>query len=212
MKSKVSLIVPVYNVENYLPKCLESATHQSLKEIICINNGSIDKSGKILEKYAKQDERIYLINQENQGLSNARNSGFSKASGEFVSFLDSDDTMSLDALKKMYQHAKNTSSLLVIGDYKKINLNKSENIYASELKIKPINAYLNGFIRVPACGKLYQKKMLDNHGFSFEDGIYHKDELSTLMSLHFAKDRVSILNEVVYRRLLVKNMHKIWFL
>lgn len=90
---KVSIIVPVYNVENYLRKCLDSIINQTLKniEIICINDGSTDNSLSILEEYASKDERIIVINQENAGVSSARNRGLEIATGEYIAFVDSDD-------------------------------------------------------------------------------------------------------------------------
>ena len=92
---KLSIIVPVYNVADYLPKCLDSLLVQDLSqneyEIIVVNDGSTDNSGKIAEEYSKTYSNIILINQENQGLSGARNTGIQNAKGEYVQFVDSDD-------------------------------------------------------------------------------------------------------------------------
>lgn len=95
---KVSVIIPVYNSAKYLKACLESVVNQSLKEIeiICINDGSTDSSDEILLEYAKNDDRIVYIKQANQGLSITRNNGIKVATGEYIGFLDSDDTISLD--------------------------------------------------------------------------------------------------------------------
>lgn len=95
---KVSIIVPVYNVENYLRKCLDSLINQTLKniEIICINDGSTDNSLSILEEYASKDERIIVINQENAGVSSARNRGLEIATGEYIAFVDADDSVTPD--------------------------------------------------------------------------------------------------------------------
>ena len=100
---KISVIVPVYKVEKFLPKCLESLINQTLKdiEIICINDGSPDNSLKILEEYAKKDSRIKIINQKNAGPSVARNNGMSAASGEYIGFVDSDDWIDLDFYEKL---------------------------------------------------------------------------------------------------------------
>lgn len=101
---KVSVVIPVYNVENYLEECLDSIINQTLKdiEIICINDGSTDASIDILEKYAKADSRIQIFNQNNSGLSAARNRGIELSKGEFVYFIDSDDYLDLNALKELY--------------------------------------------------------------------------------------------------------------
>lgn len=105
---KVTIVVPVYNVEKYLAECLDSLIHQTLREIeiICVNDGSTDGSLKILEAYQKKDERIKVINQKNRGLSIARNVGFDIAKGEYVYFCDSDDYLALNAMEKCYETAK----------------------------------------------------------------------------------------------------------
>ena len=97
-KPIVSIIVPVFNVEKYLEKCLDSLLNQTYKkiEIICINNGSTDKSGEILKQYSKIDDRIVIITQANQGVSVARNEGIKKAKGNYIMFVDSDDWIDKD--------------------------------------------------------------------------------------------------------------------
>lgn len=104
---KVSVVVPVYNVEKYLRDCLESVINQDLKEIeiVCVNDGSEDNSQKILEEYREKDSRIHIIVQENQGPSCSRNVGMCCAKGEYICFLDSDDMLVSNALKEMYEHA-----------------------------------------------------------------------------------------------------------
>ena len=90
---KVSVIIPLYNVENYLKQCLDSVVNQTLKEIeiICINDGSTDNSKQILEDYARKDDRIKIINRKNSGQGVARNVGIKYAKGEYIGFVDSDD-------------------------------------------------------------------------------------------------------------------------
>ena len=93
MPPKVSIIIPVYNVERYLRQCLDSAMNQTLRdiEIICVDDGSTDGSGRILDEYASVDSRFVIVHQANGGLSDARNSGITRATGDFIVFLDSDD-------------------------------------------------------------------------------------------------------------------------
>ena len=116
MVPKISIIIPVYNVELYLEECLDSIINQPLKEIeiICVNDGSTDKSLNILEKYEKKDKRIKIINQENNGLSGARNSGLKIAIGEYVFFIDSDDYILRDSLEKLYIKAKKDNVQILI--------------------------------------------------------------------------------------------------
>ena len=93
MAAKVSVIVPVYNVEKYLKKCLDSLVNQTLKdiEIICVNDGSTDNSLQILQEYANTHPNIVIVDQENQGVSLARNNGIKKAKGGYIGFVDPDD-------------------------------------------------------------------------------------------------------------------------
>ena len=100
----ISVIIPVYNVEKYLRRCLDSViaqTYQNL-EIICVDDGSIDDSGKICDQYAVRDARIKVIHQENQGLSAARNRGIDAADGEYIAFVDSDDYILEDMFERLY--------------------------------------------------------------------------------------------------------------
>ena len=117
---KVSVIIPVYNVEKYLEECLDSVVNQTLKEIeiICINDGSIDNSVKILEKYRDKYSNIKVINQKNLGVGRARNVGVKLAKGEYIFFLDSDDYIEVDALEKCYIEAKQHRLDVVLIDSK----------------------------------------------------------------------------------------------
>jgi len=118
---KVSIIVPVYNVEAYLCRCLESLINQTLKdiEIICINDCSPDNSITILEKYAKKDKRLKIINLEkNQGVSAARNIGLKQASGEYIGFCDPDDYVDLDFFGKLYENTNDGKLDIIIGGIK----------------------------------------------------------------------------------------------
>ena len=113
--AKVSIIVPVYNVEKYLRKCLDSLINQTLKdiEIICINDGSTDKSLEILEEYKNRDSRIILLNQENSGQSIARNNGIKKATGEYIGFVDPDDWVENNMIKCLIDEIKSEKVDLV---------------------------------------------------------------------------------------------------
>lgn len=109
---KVSVIIPVYNTEEYLEKCLYSIVNQTLNEIeiICVDDGSTDNSLQILKKYAENDNRIKVITQENSGAAVARNNGIDNAKGEYLYFIDSDDYVDLSFLEKMYNQSIDTDS------------------------------------------------------------------------------------------------------
>ena len=102
----ISVIVPVYNVEEYLEECLESIKNQTYSniEVILVNDGSTDNSQAICERYCQQDPRFHLINQENQGQSVARNNGVAASTGELITFVDSDDVVSAKYLENLYAY------------------------------------------------------------------------------------------------------------
>ena len=113
---KISLIIPVYNVEKYLKQCLESVINQTLQEIeiICVNDGSTDNSPKILKEYAQKYKRIKIINKENAGLGAARNTGIEHATGEYIGFIDSDDWVDTSMYEKLYKNAEVHNSDIVM--------------------------------------------------------------------------------------------------
>ena len=119
--AKISIIIPVYQVEKYLPACLDSVVKQNFQdwEAICVDDGSPDNCGKILAEYAKKDRRIKVITQKNQGVSMARNHALTATTGDYVCFLDSDDELHPDFLEKMYDLITTTSSDIVSCDYRK---------------------------------------------------------------------------------------------
>lgn len=122
MKPKISVIIPVYNTENYLRECLDSVCNQTLREleIICIDDGSTDSSGMILDEYACNDTRLRVVHQDNGGQSVARNCGIAMATGEYVQFVDSDDWLDLSACEKMYARAKKTGADMTVTQYQRV--------------------------------------------------------------------------------------------
>lgn len=102
--NKISIIIPIYNVEQYLPQCLDSIINQTYKnlEIILINDGSTDNSGKICDNYAKVDNRIHVFHKKNEGVSSARNLGLEKCTGDFIGFVDPDDFIELNMYELLY--------------------------------------------------------------------------------------------------------------
>ena len=105
MNPKVSIIIPIYNTEKYLPKCLDSVLNQTYHnlEIILVDDGSSDNSGKIADESTKKDKRITVLHQKNQGQSSARNNGVKKSTGDYISFIDSDDTISKTFIDSLLQ-------------------------------------------------------------------------------------------------------------
>ena len=116
---KVSVLVPIYNVEKYLRQCLESVVNQTLKEIeiICLNDGSTDGSLAIIEEFAANDDRIVIIDKKNSGYGDSMNQGLKKAKGEYIGIVESDDWIELDAFERMYRHAKANDVEVVRANY-----------------------------------------------------------------------------------------------
>lgn len=214
MQPKVSVIIPIYNVEKYLEEALESVINQTLKEIeiILINDGSSDNSLKIVKKYAERDIRIKIFSQVNQGLSIARNKGIEIAKGKYIYFMDSDDYIELNTLEKCYILCEKYNLELVYFEarsfldgnfYKKIN----NEVYLKKGKIEE-NRYMTGieFIErciskktytVSACLYFFKKETIGN--LRFFPKIYYEDDLfSTLLLLKIKK--MMFIGEKFYNR------------
>ncbi|MDR2080608.1 MAG: glycosyltransferase [Campylobacteraceae bacterium] len=185
---KVSLIIPVYNVEKYLRKCLDSAINQTLKdiEIICVNDGSTDNSLKILKEYEKKDERIIVIDQKNGGLSASRNAGLDIARAAYIMFIDSDDWIEPDTLEAHYETAIKEKVDVVMGNFMPILENETDikrynnyvKYYSSLEKSEGRYEFAGDFkeYRSSACCKLYKKEIIDRYVLRFPVGLINEDE------------------------------------
>ena len=123
---KISIIIPVYNIERYIGKCLESLIKQTYNniEIIVINDGSTDQSLNVIEKYCENDLRIELINQENQGVNEARKNGYLHSSGDYLLFVDGDDWLEIDAIDKLVDIAIKHNPDIILFDIIRVNNEK----------------------------------------------------------------------------------------
>ena len=212
---KVSVIVPVYNVEKYLKQCLDSLINQSLEdiEIICVNDCSPDNSMKILQEYADKDERIKIFSTEkNMGLSAARNLGLSHASGEYIDFIDSDDWLDLDTFKETYDFAKSNDLDLLM--YQLINyddekdeffetdyydLKDIDSKYDNEIfNFKDISGVLLD-IPVSACNKLIRHDLIKALNLRFEEGYMFEDNPFS-QKLFLNSKRMSLIRKHYYNR------------
>lgn len=198
---KISVIVPIYNSEKYLHKCLDSLINQTMKdiEIICINDGSTDNSAKILEEY----NSIKIINQENQGVSAARNSGIKIACGEYIGFVDSDDWVNPNFYEKLYNAIKNTNAdiacssiIRVEGLIKKHHIRYDENKFYTSLddRVK--------IVGLPKCSyvwnKLYRAEIVKN--MLFKNGVFYEDLIWTPQILEKTNSLVTACNAEYYYR------------
>ena len=135
-KQKISVIIPVYNVEKYIHECIDSIIRQTYKniEIICIDDGSSDKSYDILKEYASKDNRFILLQQENKGAGTARNKGLEIATGDFISFLDADDFFEHDLLELALNKLQESESDFVI--YNSDQFNDKTKQFINSYKVK----------------------------------------------------------------------------
>lgn len=197
----ISIIVPIYNMEKYLAKCLESLVNQTSKniEIICVNDGSIDKSKEILNSFKKKYPKlIKVINKENGGLSDARNAGIKKAKGEYIGFVDSDDWVELDMFEKMYNYAIKKSLDIVVCD---TIMETESNSYVLKSNLQysddDIKNYIISFPM--ACTRLIKRELFTKDYF-FTKGILYEDLCLTPTFVVNTKN-IGFLEEPLYHYL-----------
>ena len=198
---KVSVIVPVYKVERFLPRCLDSIINQTLKdiEIICVNDGSPDNSLQILEDYAKKDLRIKIINQENSGPSVSRNKGILMAQGEYIGFVDSDDWLDIDFYEKLYAAAQKYDADIAACGIKVYRKYSRENYMLKYTKECCVDDAERKFYLcdVPeTCNvwnKIYRTAFIKNRKIEFEAGIHMQEDISfTMETLYYSKKFVTV--------------------
>jgi glycosyltransferase involved in cell wall biosynthesis len=208
MRPKVSVIVPVYNCAKYLLRCLESLNNQKLEdiEIIIINDGSTDNSLNIINEFAKNKHKtIKIINQINSGVSLARNSGIIEAVGEFITFVDADDTIDENMLIEMYNSAKLKKKSIVFTNfgsenkvYKNRNLNKLEQETIQYKSIDYTKKMLLGELPRTACGILFSKNVIESNKLMFNRSLeYGEDFIFTIETL-LNTDEILFINKPFY--------------
>lgn len=201
MEIKISVVIPVYNVEKYLPECIESVRNQTypVYEIILVDDGSTDSSSLICDKYVQTDKRIRVVHKKNEGLSSARNTGIDAASGDYISFIDGDDWIEPGMYKAMTDAvieskadiiACNMILELSTGD-KVPYASESKNIlYTKEKALKEL--YKNKNLTFSACNKIYNIKLFDSIRFT-ENIILEDMDISYRLiyqanSIYYLKD------------------------
>ncbi|MFR4520339.1 MAG: glycosyltransferase family 2 protein, partial [Fusobacterium sp.] len=181
-KIKVSVIIPVYNVEKYIRQCLESVINQTLKdiEIIVVNDGTKDNSMKIVEKYVS-DKRIKIINKENGGISSARNAGMEIAQGEYIYFIDSDDFVDKEVLSTLYKNSENGKMDIVFSNFSYYSdrtkkEKRAKFIFPFKENINKGYYYLYNGEEINVWNRLYKKEFLEKYNFKFIEGIIYEDQ------------------------------------
>ncbi|MBQ2983385.1 MAG: glycosyltransferase family 2 protein [Candidatus Gastranaerophilales bacterium] len=199
MEPKVSIIVPAFNTEKYILKCLLSLIKQTLKEIeiIVVNDGSTDGTLSVIEKLSSLDARIKVINQENQKQGAARNRGMEIATGEYIGFVDSDDWVDLDYFEKLYLAAKKYNSDIALATNvrigngktkKRLCIQKEEFVQTLQEKID-ISQQANN--PCPT-NKIYSRKSLIDNNLFWSEGVYCEDKLFTMQAIYYANGLVCV--------------------
>jgi len=197
---KISIIIPIYNAQLYIEETIKSLINQTFKniEIILVNDGSTDNTKRICKKYANQDERIIIINRENEGQAYARNAGMKIAKGDYIMFLDSDDLFELDSCEYMYNIIENTKADYVIGNYQMMDADgtKWDKPAFDTEKYHQIKLDKNDFkksffvMNSTTWNKIYRKEFLDKNEIKFEKMSPSEDDYFT--SLCYIKATLGI--------------------
>jgi len=215
MKKKISIIVPVFNSKNYLPKCIKSLIDQSYKniEIILIDDGSTDGSGEICDEYAKKEKRIKVIHKKNSGPAAARNTGIENAKGKFIFFIDADDFIENDALYWLMKSVNQHKAEIIIGDFINIKngrveqrhdlsfpvnklLSKQDLISYSRLYLKKPNKYL---LFAFSWGRLFRSSIIK------ENNIFFNEKLHTFEDVAFNFDYLKYANAAFFVKKTIYN-------
>ncbi len=180
---EISVIIPIYNVEKYLARCLDSVVNQTLTdiEIICVDDGSTDKSIVIAKEYAEKDNRISIIHQENKGVSAARNAGMKIASGKYISFIDGDDWIDLDFLEKLYNAAESSGADAACAEIMrphasgrslyKVKFKSSQMLTTAQEKYRVLDIPMKCYV----WNKIYLRSELERQNLKFIEGMMFED-------------------------------------
>lgn len=181
MRGKISIIVPIYNVDKYLEECLESLINQTYRniEIILINDGSTDSSLEICKRYKKVDKRIVLIDKKNEGVSKARNIGLKKASGDYLMFVDSDDYLELNAIELLSQNV--SKETLVMFGYNRVYRNcivkKGEYLVINSQTEMERSIFLNDNIGGFIANKIFNRQLIIDNDILFNENLSYCEDL-----------------------------------
>lgn len=213
MDIKVSIFIPAFNTEDYIEECLQSLVSQTLKEleVIVVDDGSTDKTGRIADQYALLDPRIRVVHQEHLGVSAARNHCLALAKGKYFSFVDSDDFVSQDAFVPLFIKAESYSADIVLGsilycytDGRSYRVGDKSSVFTGESDVLDGKTCICDLIR-KACytpmvyGNLYLRSFVQAHTLQFE-GQFHEDEYFSPYALYYAERVVDFKSDFYYYR------------
>lgn len=212
MSVAISVLVPVYNVENTLDRCLKSILNQTFKnfEIILVNDGSTDNSGNICDEYAQKYENISVIHKENEGLGPTRNAGIRAAKGEYIYHCDSDDWLKEDLLEKAYAAARETDAEVVVFGYDIFtekgeefipfdSITAENGVYVGKDNVQKFFAeqYFNSFFVLSACNRVYKRSFLIDNEIYFPP-LRRCQDMAYSMLLFDNVEHLTVLKETFY--------------
>lgn len=185
---KVSVIVPVYNTEKYLHRCVDSILAQTFTdfELLLVNDGSTDGSGAICDEYAQKNSRVRVFHKENGGVSSARNLGMDKAQGEWITFVDSDDWLDVDFLSSLAMKTSDTDFVLELSDYNDISIEEKATIFNENIG--------NLLSWTVPWGKLFRCSLLKSHKIQFDCSVFSGEDTM------FVFDYLALVNNISYSK------------
>lgn len=201
-KCLISLIVPVYNQEKYIERCLNSILVQTYQkfEVIIIDDGSNDKSAEICDKYGQKDKRFRIFHIKNAGVSNARNIGMKKARGEYITFLDSDDTLHREFLFTLLEHIKSTNCQIAISGFFRVfdNSTKAEDLlpYTGIVNVLDEFDYSYNYTFRHIWGALYNRKIIE--GEEFATDLYVGEDSLFMSKMILKSPKICFVNKCLY--------------
>lgn len=203
MIPKVSVIVPVYNAEKYLHRCIDSILAQTFTdfELLLIDDGSKDSSGTICDEYAKKDSRIRVFHKPNGGVSSARNVGLDNAKGEWIAFADSDDWVEYDMLECMLEKANLEKAYIVIADYFEDYADKKIKVCHNFESLKPryiISKLMQGDIIGSTWNKFFSRHLFIDNSIRFIDGIDYCEDLIVIIQILLNNPKITRLYYPIY--------------
>ena len=211
MLETISIIIPIYNVESYLRKCLDSIMEQSFScfELLLINDGSTDGSGQICQEYVEKDDRIRYFEKENGGVSSARNFGIKQSRGEYITFIDSDDWVEPNYLEILYKAMKEQDADIVVTNYYTFREEDAMFLFHvtetnEPLVFQPNDSFFNYMFSTfgtdiawgSAWGKLYKKSVFER--FCFSDNISWAEDFDLMYKLFLISERIVYLHKAPY--------------
>lgn len=204
-KPAVSVVVPIYNVEEYLEECLDSLVNQTLRniEVILVDDGSTDSSGEIAQRYAKDYDNFFYYRKINGGLGSARNYGTDRARGEYIVYIDSDDVVARDIYEKMYVKAVYDDSDMAICNVQRFNSSKTISSPIHDRAFKGIPSVANIYDYpvlindTTAWNKLIRMSFMKEHGYRFPEGILYED-IPVTIPIHCTVNHVSVVHSYGY--------------